>query len=223
MTTNPSSPSRACEFRDLHVSPHPLAHHKVRILSDERTDTFDFRNLVHELTMLLLYEATYDLPVRCIPFRTPLEDSEGSEIAAKVALVPILRAGLGMTDGARILLPQSTIYHVGMFRDETTHAPVSYYNRLPANLSTDIIILLDPMLATAGSASAATGELKARGARLIKFVGIIAAPEGVQRMLEEHPDVSIHVASLDRELDANKFIRPGLGDAGDRLFGTVNP
>jgi uracil phosphoribosyltransferase len=194
----------------------------VRILSDERTETFHFRNLVHELTMLLLYEATTDLPVRTVHYRTPLEESEGSEIAAKVGLVPILRAGLGMTDGARILLPQAVIYHVGIYRDETTHDPISYYNRLPDHLNCDLVILLDPMLATAGSASAATSELKARGARQIKFVGIIAAPEGVQRMLEEHPDVSLHVASLDRELDANKFIRPGLGDAGDRLFGTVN-
>jgi len=196
--------------------------HKVRILSDERTDTLHFRDLVQELTSLLLYEATDDLPVRTVTYRTPLEESEGKEIAAKVGLVPILRAGLGMTDGARILLPHATIYHIGIYRDETTHAPISYYNRMPENLSSDLIILLDPMLATAGSASAATIELKKRGARWIKFVGIIAAPEGVQRMLAEHPDVTIHVASLDRELDANKFIRPGLGDAGDRLFGTVN-
>lgn len=125
-----------------------------------------------------------------------------------------------MTDGARILLPQATIYHVGIFRDETTHDPISYYNKLPAALNADVMILLDPMLATAGSATAATRELKSRGAEMVKFVGIIAAPEGVQRMLDEHPDVDIHVAKLDRELDANKYIRPGLGDAGDRLFGT---
>lgn len=222
MAINPPNTSLGRQFPNLRVSPHPLVHHKVRILSDERTDTFHFRNLVHELTMLLLYEATSDLPVRTVSYRTPLEASVGSEIAAKVGLVPILRAGLGMTDGARILLPQATIYHVGIYRDETTHDPISYYNRLPDHLTCDLFILLDPMLATAGSASAATSELKARGARKVTFVGIIAAPEGVQRMLEEHPDVSLHVASLDRELDANKFIRPGLGDAGDRLFGTVD-
>lgn len=191
------------------------------MLSDERTDTLQFRDLVQELTTLLLYEATTDLPVRTVAYRTPLEATEGSEIAAKVGIVPILRAGLGMTDSARILLPHAAIYHVGIYRDESTHNPVSYYNRLPEQLETDVMILLDPMLATAGSASAAAEVLKQRGARWIKFVGIIAAPEGVERMRDEHPDVVIHVASLDRELDQNKYIRPGLGDAGDRLYGTA--
>jgi uracil phosphoribosyltransferase len=211
----------ADRFPNLHVSRHPLVRHKVRFLSDERTGTPQFHDLVRELTHFLLYEATSDLPVRSVPFRTPLEETIGSEIDATVGLVPILRAGLGMTDGARDLLPGAAVYHVGIYRDETTHNPVSYYNRLPAQISADLMILLDPMLATAGSAAAATRELKARGARWIKFVGIIAAPEGVERMLNEYPDVPIHVAKLDRELDENKFIRPGLGDAGDRLFGTT--
>jgi uracil phosphoribosyltransferase len=214
-------PADAGRFPNLHLSRHPLVRHKVRFLADERTGTPQFRDLVRELTHFLLYEATSDLPVRSVPFRTPLEATVGSEIDATVGLVPILRAGLGMTDGARDLLPSATVYHVGIYRDETTHHPISYYNRLPAQISADLMILLDPMLATAGSADAATRELKARGARWIKFVGIIAAPEGVAHMLSTHPDVSLHVAKLDRELDANKFIRPGLGDAGDRLFGTT--
>jgi uracil phosphoribosyltransferase len=216
-----ASPANAGRFPNLHVSRHPLVRHNVRFLSDEQTDTPHFRDLVRELTHLLLYEATADLPLRSVIYRTPLEEAPGSEIDATVGLVPILRAGLGMIDGARDLLPNATVYHVGIYRDETTHDPISYYNRLPDQLPADLIILLDPMLATGGSASAATTVLKARGAPWIKYVGIIAAPEGVARMLQEHPDVSVHVATLDRELDANKFIRPGLGDAGDRLFGTV--
>ncbi|MEA2514245.1 MAG: uracil phosphoribosyltransferase [Thermomicrobiales bacterium] len=215
------TPGEAGRFPNLRVSRHPLVRHNVRFLSDEGTDTPHFRDLVRELTHLLLYEATSDLPLRAVRYRTPLEEAQGSEIDATVGLVPILRAGLGMTDGARDLLPNATVYHVGIYRDETTHHPISYYNRLPARLPTDLMILLDPMLATGGSATAATTELKARGARWIKYVGLIAAPEGVERMLREHPDVDIHVAALDRQLDENKFIRPGLGDAGDRLYGTT--
>lgn len=208
-------------FPNLKITDHPLIRQKVRILSDAKTDTPTFRDLLRELTHLLLYEATSDLPMREVQFNTPLELAIGHEINAKIGLVPILRAGLGMTEGARDLLPTATVYHVGIYRDETTHHPVSYYNRLPAQIPADLMILLDPMLATAGSASAATAELKARGAKWIKFVGIIAAPEGVARMQEEHPDVQLHVALVDRQLDENKFIRPGLGDAGDRLFGTT--
>jgi uracil phosphoribosyltransferase len=207
-------------FPNLHLSRHPLVRHNVRLLSDEATETPRFRDLIRELTHLLLYEATADLPLRAVRYRTPLEEAEGREIDARIGLVPILRAGLGMVDGARDLLPSAIVYHVGIYRDETTHDPISYYNRLPTEFPAELLILLDPMLATGGSAAAATSELKARGAAWIKYVGIIAAPEGVARMLAEHPDVAIHVAALDRELDANKFIRPGLGDAGDRLFGT---
>jgi uracil phosphoribosyltransferase len=135
--------------------------------------------------------------------------------------VPILRAGLGMIDRAADILPFATVYHIGIYRDETTHSPISYYNRLPDQLLDDILIMIDPMLATAGSASATASFLKERGAKSIRFVGLIAAPEGVQRMVDEHPDVPIYVARLDRQLDENKYIRPGLGDAGDRLFGTI--
>jgi uracil phosphoribosyltransferase len=208
-------------FPNLYVSQHPLVRHKITQISDERAPTDKFRELTRELTHFLLYEATTDLPLKQIIYRTPLEETQGSVLDCKIALIPILRAGLGMIDGARDLLPTATTYHLGIYRDEITHHPVSYYRKLPEVLPFDLIIVLDPMLATAGSASAAVTELKHHGAQWIKFVGLIAAPEGVQLMLREHPEVPLHVASLDRELDENKFIRPGLGDAGDRLFGTT--
>jgi uracil phosphoribosyltransferase len=190
------------------------------MLADRTTDTSHFRELVRELTHLLLYEATAGLPLRPKTIETPLEPAQGFEIDARIALIPILRAGLGMVDGARDLLPSTIVYHLGIYRDEVTHHPVSYYHRLPPKLQVDLSILLDPMLATAGSACAAVDELKDHGATSITFVGLIAAPEGVELMLTRHPDVPLHVALLDRELDANKYIRPGLGDAGDRLYGT---
>lgn len=203
------------------VSGHPLVRHKVRLLADARTDVKLFRELVRELTALLLYEATAALPVRSVRFRTPLEETSGVEIAVRTGLVPIIRAGLGMVEAALDVLPAAEVWHLGMYRDEATHRPVSYYNRLPATCPDDLVILLDPMLATGGSAADATALLKAWGAPRVVFVGIIAAPEGVRRMLADHPDVPVHVALIDRELDADKFIRPGLGDAGDRLFGTA--
>jgi uracil phosphoribosyltransferase len=208
-------------FPNLHVSDHPLVKHKVTLLSATSTEPQLFRSLVSELTELLVYEATRTLPSRTVTFTSPLEEATGSEIATEIGLVPILRAGLGMVDAAGGLLPRSTIYHLGIYRDEESHLPVSYYNKLPSRLPDEVMILLDPMLATGGSATAATSTLKANGVEHIIFVGIIAAPEGVARMLGEHPDVPIHVARLDRQLDANKYIRPGLGDAGDRLFGTL--
>jgi uracil phosphoribosyltransferase len=209
------------QFPNLHVSEHPLVKHKVTHLSDTKTESQTFRSLVSELTELLVYEATRDLPLRSLPFRSPLEAAEGYEIASEIALVPILRAGLGMVDSAAELLPRSIIYHLGIYRDEATHLPVSYYNKLPGSFPDTVMILLDPMLATGGSASAAATTLKANQAQRIIFVGIIAAPEGVQRMLDEHPDIPLYVARLDRELNANKYICPGLGDAGDRIFGTL--
>jgi uracil phosphoribosyltransferase len=218
--TFPTDP--AARFPALHVSSHPLVKHKLTLLCDERTDNKMFRELVRELTALLLYEATLDLPLVSAPFRTPLEATTGSKIDARIGLVPILRAGLGMTDAAIDTLPSSEIWHLGMYRDEATHQPVSYYNRLPTSCPDDLVIVLDPMLATGGSATDAITVLKQWGARWIKFVGIIAAPEGVALVQESHPDVPIHVATLDRQLDENKFIRPGLGDAGDRLFGTAS-
>jgi uracil phosphoribosyltransferase len=194
--------------------------HKIRILADRRTDSKLFRELVNELTSLMIYEATTDLPVRPVHYTTPLEEAEGVEVAARVGLVPILRAGLGMTDAALSILPSAEVWHLGFRRDEETHRPQSYYNRLPETCPNDLVIVLDPMLATGGSAAAAIATLKNWGAPKITYVGLIAAPEGVQRLQQDHPDVRIHVARLDRQLDENAFIRPGLGDAGDRLFGT---
>jgi len=211
----------AAAYPNLYASTHPLVRHKITLLADKTTNTGHFRELVRELTHLLLYEATADLPLRAKSFETPMEPAEGRVLDCRIALIPILRAGLGMIDGARDLLPSATIYHLGIYRDEVTHSPVSYYHNLPPRLPVDLAILLDPMLATAGSASSAVSELKQHGATGIKYVGLIAAPEGVQLMLDVHPDVPLHVASLDRELDENKYIRPGLGDAGDRLYGTT--
>jgi uracil phosphoribosyltransferase len=202
------------------VSGHPLVRHKIRMLADRNTDAKLFRELVNELTSLLVYEATADLPLRPVTFQTPLEQAEGVEVAARVGLVPILRAGLGMTDAALSILPSAEVWHLGFRRDEETHLPHSYYNRLPDVCPNDLIIVLDPMLATGGSASAAIATLKRWGAPMITFVGLIAAPEGVRHLQLDHPEVRVHVALLDRQLDDNAFIRPGLGDAGDRMFGT---
>ena len=208
------------EFTNLHVSGHPLVRHKIGKLSDRTTDSKLFRELVRELTSLMVYEATADLPLRPVTFETPLEETEGVEVAARVGLVPILRAGLGMTDAALSILPSAEVWHLGFRRDEETHLPESYYNRLPETCPNDLVIVLDPMLATGGSAAAAISTLKLWGAPKITFVGLIAAPEGVRRLQELHPDVRVHVALLDRQLDENAYIRPGLGDAGDRMFGT---
>jgi len=203
----------------LPVSQHPLVQHTKTWLSDERTDSKTFRELARELTTLLIYEATQDLPSARTPFRTPLEETVGDKVTIHIGLAPILRAGLGMVEAAAAVLPHAGVWHLGMYRDETTHRPVSYYNKLPATCPDDLVIILDPMLATGGSAVDAISALKEWGVSWIKFVGFIAAPEGVQNVYRHHPDVSIYVAGVDRELDANRFIRPGLGDAGDRLFG----
>jgi uracil phosphoribosyltransferase len=221
--SEPSYPEASRLFPNLYVSQHPLVQHKITQLSEERTPTGTFRALTEELTHFLMYEATTDLPLKQEIFSTPMEQTQGSVLDCRIALVPIMRAGLGMVDSARDIVPNATVYHLGIYRDEVTHHPVSYYRKLPDVLPCDLTIVLDPMLATAGSATAAIAELKAHGAKWLKYVGLIAAPEGVELMLREHPDVHIHVARLDRELDGNKFIRPGLGDAGDRLFGTVEP
>ena len=207
-------------FPNLHLSGHPLVRHKTRLLADRDTHAKLFRELVSELTALMVYEATADLPTRTVSFETPLERTDGIEVVARIGLVPILRAGLGMTEAALDILPSAHVWHLGIRRDEETHLPESYYNRLPEACPDDLDIVLDPMLATGGSASAAIATLKAWGSPKITFVGLIAAPEGVTRLLQDHPDVRVHVAALDRELDENAYIRPGLGDAGDRMFGT---
>ena len=211
---------RLAQFPTLHVSNHPLIRHKQTLLSDERTDRRMFRELVRELTSLLVYEAMADVPVRALTYRTPLEEATGYELEPRIGLVPIIRAGLGMVEAAADIIPHSEVWHLGMYRDEETHQPVSYYNKLPATCPDDLIVVLDPMLATGGSARDAITVLKDWGATWIKFVGIIAAPEGVAEVQRTHPDVQMYVSVLDRELDENRFIRPGLGDAGDRLFGT---
>lgn len=204
----------------LHVSSHPLVQHKATLLARDSTDTRMFRELVRELTGLLVYEAMADVPVKTITYTTPLEESEGYELDARIGLVPIIRAGIGMVDPAADMIPSSEVWHLGMYRDEVTHTPVSYYNKLPKENPDDLIVVLDPMLATGGSARDAITVLKDWGAKWIKFVGIIAAPEGVEELHRAHPDVEIYIARLDRELDENQYIRPGLGDAGDRLYGT---
>lgn len=204
----------------VHVSSHPLVQHKATLLSQATTDTRMFRELVRELTGLLVYEAMADVPVIEISYSTPLEDTTGHELEPRVGLVPIIRAGIGMVDAAADMIPSSEVWHLGMYRDEITHTPVSYYNKLPKECPDDLVVVLDPMLATGGSARDAVTVLKDWGARWIKFVGIIAAPEGVAELQRAHPDVDIYVARLDRELDDNRYIRPGLGDAGDRLYGT---
>lgn len=206
---------------NLHVSTHPLVAHKITLLSCAGTDTILFRKLVAELTQLIIYEATEHLPITDIEYQSPLETATGKHVNVSIGLVPILRAGLGMIEMAAEIMPLAAVYHIGIYRDEETHKPVSYYNRLPEQLTDDVLFMIDPMLATAGSASATATFLKERGAKSIVFLGLIAAPEGVRRMADEHPDVPIFIARLDRELDENKYIRPGLGDAGDRLFGTV--
>lgn len=205
-----------------HVSDHPLVQHKVTLLSDERTDSKTFRELVRELTRLLLYEATADLPLNELLYSTPMEGTTGHKIGVRIGLVPILRAGLGMVDAAVDALPHAEVWHLGMYRDEATHMPVAYYNKLPATCPDDVVIVLDPMLATGGSATDAISEIKRWGAKSIKFVGIIGAPEGIRQVEATHPDVAVYLARKDRELDENRFIRPGLGDAGDRLFSTTS-
>lgn len=204
----------------LHVSSHPLVQHKITLASDKRTEPALFRALIAELSQLLIYEATADLPTRSLRYETPMQTAEGAFIDARIGLVPIMRAGIGMVDAALTLLPNATVYYLGIFRDHDTHEPVSYYNKLPKRMPCDIALVLDPMLATGGSASAAVQVLKERGVPEITFIGIVAAPEGVACMAEAHPDVPLHLARLDEHLDANKYIRPGLGDAGDRLYGT---
>jgi uracil phosphoribosyltransferase len=207
----------------LHVSQHPAVLHKLAILRDEATEPKKFREVVRELSWLLGYEALADVRVRPLTIRTPIEETEAAELADRIGLVPILRAGLGMVDAMLELMPTAEVWHLGLFRDERTLRPVEYYNKLPDSATVDLCLILDPMLATGGSATAAIEVLKKWGAVRIKLVNLIAAPEGVAAVAEAHPDVEIHCASLDRELNDKGYIMPGLGDAGDRQFGTGKP
>ena len=212
---------------NVFVSPHPLARHKLTLLRRRETEPKKFREVIGELATMLVYEATSDLATRPVPIETPLTATEGRLMAEKVGLVPILRAGLGMVEGAWRLLPQAEVWHLGLYRDERTLQPVSYYNKLPVAPTVELCLVLDPMLATGGSAIAAVEVLKRWGVTRIKFVGLLAAPEGIQALHERHPDVAIHVAEIDERLTGagdifpSGYIWPGLGDAGDRQFGTA--
>ena len=207
----------------FHVSSHPAVLHKLAILRDEKTEPKKFREIVRELSWLLGYEALADARLRERDVRTPLEVTPAHELGERIGLVPILRAGLGMVDAMLELMPTAEVWHLGLFRDERTLQPVEYYNKLPDAASVDLCLILDPMLATGGSATAAIEVLKKWGAVTpvrIKLVNLIAAPEGVEAVATAHPDVEIHAAALDRQLNEKGYIMPGLGDAGDRQFGT---
>lgn len=208
----------------LHVIKHPLIEHKLTILRDKKTGTKDFRELVNEIARLLAYEVSRDLPLEDIEVETPLVSSiEKTLSGKKVVVVPILRAGLGMVDGILDLIPAARVGHVGLYRDEETMQPVEYFVKMPNNLEDRQLYIVDPMLATGGSAVAAINSLLDRGAKAenMKFICLVAAPEGVKALMEAHPEVEIFTASLDEKLDEHAYIVPGLGDAGDRLFGTL--
>ncbi len=205
---------------NVYASTHPLVNHKLTRLRDQNTDPKKFRELIREMGALLAYEATRDLAVTSRQVLTPLEETEGVELADRIGLVPILRAGLGMVEGVWGLMPNAEVWHIGLYRDERTLKPVEYYNKLPIEPRVSVCLILDPMLATGGSAVATADILKRWGVKRIKFVGILGAPEGVSQMQKHHPDVDIHLAAIDRQLNEHGYILPGLGDAGDRQFGT---
>ena len=205
----------------VHVFDHPLIQHKLSIMRNKETGPKEFRELLTEISTLMAFEVTRDLPLKTVTVETPICKTETSIIAGKkLAIVPILRAGLGMVDGIRILVPTAKVGHIGLYRDPNTLEPVEYYCKLPADIEEREILLVDPMLATGGSASAAIGFIKRRGCTNIKLVDLIAAPEGIAKVQRDHPDVDIFVAHVDEKLNEHGYIVPGLGDAGDRLFGT---
>ena len=205
---------------NVNQSKHPLVVHKLNRLRDETTDSKNFRELIRELSVLLTYEATTDLLTESRDVITPLTSTTGLVLKEQVGLVPILRAGLGMVAGVHELIPGAEVWHIGLYRDEKTLQPVEYYNKLPVAPSVQVCLILDPMLATGGSAVATVDILKRWGATKIKFMGILAAPEGISALQGSHPDVQIYIAKIDDRLNQNGYIYPGLGDAGDRQFGT---
>lgn len=205
----------------VYESHHPLVKHKITLMRDAQTKPKKFRELIREVTLLLAYEATADLAVSKGTVETPLETAVGYELQDKIGLVPVLRAGLGMVNGFWEMMPSAEVWHIGLYRDEQTLQPVSYYNKLPTSPTVEVCMVLDPMLATGGSASATIDILKNWGAQRIKFVGILAAPEGIAELHKNHPDVPIHIAQIDEKLNDVGYILPGLGDAGDRQFGTA--
>ena len=205
---------------NVYESQHPLVKHKLSRLRDIKTEPKKFRELVREIAALLAYEATADLATMPRELETPLARMTGQELREKIGLVPILRAGLGLVEGFWELMPSAEVWHIGLYRDEKTLRPVEYYNKLPLEPTVSVCLILDPMLATGGSATATAEVLKKWGVKKIKFVGLIAAPEGIQAMQSAHPDIDIHIAAIDERLNEHAYIVPGLGDAGDRQFGT---
>lgn len=204
----------------LHVLDHPLIKHKLTQMRQKDTGTKDFRQNLDEIAGLMAYEITRDVPTQKVSIVTPVAPCETEELAKEIVLVPILRAGLGMVNGIRNLVPTAKVGHVGLYRDEETLEPHEYYAKFPSNLPEAVVFVLDPMLATGGSASAAITIVKQRGAKTVKLICLVGAPEGVQRIVEDHPDVDIYLAALDEKLNDHGYIVPGLGDAGDRIFGT---
>ena len=203
------------------IMDHPLIQHKLTLLRDKRTGSKEFREMIAEVSMLMCYEATRDLPLKEVEIETPMTMTKSNVISGrKLAFVPILRAGLGMVDGVLEMIPAAKVGHIGIYRDPESHKPVDYYCKLPKDIASRHVIVLDPMLATGGSAVEAINLLKKEGVQNIKFMCIIAAPEGLDALTTAHPDVQVYCAALDEKLDENKYILPGLGDAGDRIFGT---
>jgi uracil phosphoribosyltransferase len=205
---------------EVHISSHALVQHKMTLLRDQRTEPKKFREVMREVAILLAYEALSDLATEEVTVVTPLGRASGYQLKERIGLVPILRAGLGMAEGVLSMMPHAEVWHIGLFRDEETLKPVEYYSRLPVSPTVDVCLILDPMLATGGSAVVAVDILKRWGARRVKFVGIIASAEGVRRLTGAHPDVPLYLAAVDERLNESGFIVPGLGDAGDRQFGT---
>ena len=206
----------------LHVTDHPLIVHKLSLMRNKKTGSKDFRELLNEIAMLMGYELTRDLPLEDIQIETPVAKMTAKKISGKkLAIVPILRAGLGMVDGLQKLVPVAKVGHIGLYRDPETHKPVEYYCKLPLDVEERTVILVDPMLATGGSACDALTMLKAKGCKDIRFMCLVAAPEGVKAVQDAHPDINIYTASLDECLNEHAYIVPGLGDAGDRIFGTI--
>ena len=209
------------EYDNVHILDHPLIRHKVAIIRDKNTTTKQFREVIGEIATLMAFEAFKDVPTQTVTVETPLETVEQTVVKENsIAIVPILRAGLGMVDGILTLFPAAKVGHIGMYRNEETLEPQEYYCKLPQGIEDKVVMLVDPMLATGGSSNAAIALLKKRGCKHIKFLAIIGAPEGVEKVHSEHPDVEIYVSTLDRQLNENGYILPGLGDAGDRIFGT---
>ncbi len=208
-------------MNNVFINTHPLVQHKITLLRDKHTGTYEFRSLVGEIAMLMGYDALSDLPTKDIEITTPIEKCKSPVIAGrKLAIVPILRAGLGMVDGITALVPSAKIGHIGLYRDEQTFEPHEYYCKLPKPIEERTIVVTDPMLATGGSAIDAITQIKKHGGKNIKFMCIIAAPEGLEKLRNTHPDIQIYVGHVDEKLNENCYICPGLGDAGDRIFGT---